>query len=159
MITITDDAATNETTLANGAHEVSLVRLYVLRALYALIGLAEGIQIWPALFRHWPAAINHTTTWDMWHGVGVSFLAALTALALVGVRYPVRMLPLMIFEFIWKLIWTVSIWLPLWLTHSVDADNAEVAFSIILGVVLVPLVLPWRYIWKNYMTASGDRWK
>ena len=69
------------------------------------------------------------------------------------------MLPLMIFEGAWKLIWVLAAWLPLRLEHRVDADTAESAFSIFLGVVLVPIVLPWSFIWKNYVTAPGDRWR
>jgi hypothetical protein len=137
---------------ARPAPELSLLRLYALRAMYLLIGLAQGSQTWPAI-------LHHTKPWDMWHGVGMSFLGALTALSLLGVRYPVRMLPLLIFELAWKLLWVVAIWLPLWLAHRVDADNADVFVSIFLGVVLVPLVLPWGYVWKKYVTAPGDRWK
>ena len=132
--------------------EVSLIRLYLLRALYLLIGLAQGSMTWSAILRH-------TGPWEFWHGVGLSMLGALTALALLGVRYPVRMLPLMIFEFVWKLIWVLAVLLPLWMGHHLDADTAENAFPIFLGVVLVPLVLPWGYVWKNYVTAPGDRWK
>ena len=89
----------------------------------------------------------------------MSFLGALTLLSLLGVRYPVRMIPLLIFEFTWKLIWTLAVWLPLWLGHRVDPDTADNFFSIFLGVILVPLVLPWGYVWKNYVTAPADRWK
>lgn len=137
---------------ARPAPELSLLRLYTLRAMYLLIGVAQGSQTWPAI-------VHHTKPWDMWHGVGMSFLGALTALSLLGVRYPVRMLPLLIFELAWKLLWVVAIWLPLWLGHRVDADNADVFLSIFLGVVLVPIVLPWGYVWKKYVTAPGDRWK
>lgn len=137
---------------ARPAPELSLFRLYLLRATYLLIGLAQGSQTWPAI-------IHHTRPWDMWHGVGMSFLGALTALSLLGVRYPVKMMPLLIFEFAWKLLWVVAIWLPLWLAHRVDADTADVFFSIFLGVILVPLVLPWNYVWKNYVIAPGDRWR
>jgi hypothetical protein len=63
-----------------------------------------------------------------------------------------------LFEFTWKLIWTLAIYLPLYLGHRVDADTADNFFSIFLGVVLVPMLLPWGYIWKNYITAPGNRW-
>jgi len=138
--------------VAQRTADVSLIRLYVLRALYLLIGVAQGLQTWTAL-------LHHHGPWEFWHGVGLSLLGALTALALLGVRYPVRMLPLLIFEFTWKLIWVLAIWLPLWMGHRVDPDTADSAFSIFLGVVLVPLVLPWGYVWKSYVTAPGDRWK
>jgi hypothetical protein len=132
--------------------ELSVFRLYLLRALFLLIALGQGSQTWPAI-------IHHTRPWDLWHGVGMSFLGALTALSLLGVRYPIRMLPLLIFELAWKLLWVLAIWLPLWLAHRVDSDTADSFFSIFIGVVLVPLVLPWGYVWKNYVTAPGDRWK
>jgi hypothetical protein len=138
--------------LAGPARELPLFRLYLLRGMFLLIALGQGSQTWPAI-------IHHTKPWDTWHGVGMSFLGALTLLSLVGVRYPVKMLPLMIFEGVWKLLWVLAVWLPLWLAHDVDADTAENAFSIFLGVVLVPIVLPWKFIWKNYVTAPGDRWR
>jgi hypothetical protein len=137
---------------ARRAPELPLYRLYILRALFLLIALAEGSQIWPAI-------LHHAKPWDFWHGVGMSFLGALTALALLGVRYPVRMLPLMIFELAWKLVWALAVWLPLWRAHSIDADTAENAFSILLGVVVVPFVIPWRYVWHNYAIARADRWR
>lgn len=137
---------------ASPAPEVSVFRLYVMRVLYLLIGLAQGSQTWAAI-------IHRVRPWDYWHGVGMSFLGALTLLALLGLRYPVKMIPLLIFEFVWKLIWTLAVWLPLWLGHRVDADTADSFGPIFLGVVLVPIVLPWGYVCKTYVAAPGDRWR
>jgi hypothetical protein len=71
--------------------ELPLYRLYVLRASYLLLGLAQGSRTWPAI-------LHHAQPWDFWQGVGMSFFGALTLLSLLGVRYPVRMMPLLIFE-------------------------------------------------------------
>jgi hypothetical protein len=68
-------------------------------------------------------------------------------------------MPILFFELAWKLLWLLAVWLPLWLTHRVDADTADNFFSIFLGVVLVPIVLPWGYVWKNYVVAPADRWR
>ena len=130
--------------------DLSLFRLYLLRAMYLLIGVGQGIQTWPAI-------VHHLHPWDFWHGVGMSFLGALTALCFLGLRYPVRMMPLLIFELAWKLLWVLAIWLPQWLAHRVDPDVADGFFPIFLGVILVPLVLPWGYVWKNYVRAPADR--
>jgi len=137
---------------ARPATDLPLWRLYVLRAMYAVIGLLQGSQTWTHIF-------HRVTPWDFWHGVGESFLGALTALCLLGIRYPVRMLPLMIFELAWKSVWTFGVWLPLKLANHVDPDTADNFVSIAAGVVVVPLLLPWGYIWKNFVTAPGDRWK
>jgi hypothetical protein len=53
----------------------------------------------------------------------------------------------------------LAIWLPLALAHNVDPDTADNAFSIFLGVISVPLVLPWGYVWRNYVLAPADRWR
>ncbi len=132
--------------------ELPLYRLYVLRVSYLLIGLWQGSRTWPAI-------LHHARPWDFWHGVGTSFFGALTLLCLLGVRYPVRMMPLLIFEFTWKLIWVLAAWLPPYLGHTLDPDIADSFPGIFLGVVIVPLVLPWGYLWKTYVATPGDRWR
>ena len=132
--------------------ELPLYRLYVLRASYLLIGLAQGSRTWSAI-------LHHTRPWDFWHGVGMSFLGALTLLCLLGVRYPVRMMPLLIFEFTWKLIWVLAAWLPPYLGHTLDPDIADSFSGIFPALVIVPLVLPLGYLWKTYVITPGDRWR
>jgi hypothetical protein len=43
--------------------ELPLYRLYLLRASYLLLGLAQGLRTWPAI-------LHRTLPWDFWHGVG-----------------------------------------------------------------------------------------
>jgi hypothetical protein len=132
--------------------ELPLYRLYVLRASYLLLGLGQGSKTWPAI-------LHHTRPWDFWQGVGMSFFGALTLLCLLGVRYPLRMMPLLVFEFTWKLIWVPAAWLPPYLGHTLDPDVADSFSGIFPGVVIVPLVLPWGYLWKTYVTTPSDRWR
>jgi len=129
---------------------ISTLRLYLLRGVYLLIALAMGAQIWPLILNH-PANLEHM------RGVTRSFLGALTLLCLLGVRYPVKMLPLLIFEFVWKTIWVLSFGLPLWLTHQLTADTRETLVACLWGVVIVPLVLPWRYVIQKYVREPADR--
>ena len=129
--------------------DVSLFRLYLLRAVYALLALAEGsIQL--QLFLH-------HAHWTLNSGIAHSFLLALATLSLVGVRYPLQMLPLLVYELLWKFIWLVGIALPLWLANQVDADTRQAFFQIGPIVVLVPFI-PWRYVFQNYIAKPGDRW-
>ena len=128
---------------------ISLFRLYLLRALYALLAAAEGsIQI-QLFLHHGP--------WTEATGVAHCFLLALAILSIVGVRYPLKMLPLLIYEILWKSIWLVGIALPLWLANQVDADTRKAFFEIGPVIVLVPLI-PWRYVFENYIAKPGDRW-
>jgi hypothetical protein len=131
--------------------ELPLYRLYVLRVAYLVIGLAQGARTWSAIFHHTP--------WSFWQGVAESFFGALTLLCLLGVRYPVRMMPLLIFEFAWKAVWVFAAWLPPWLGHTLDPDVADSFVEIAPALVVVPLVLPLGYVWKRYVLAPADRWR
>ena len=131
--------------------EVSTFRLYLLRTLYLLILVGQGSIQWPLIAHHAHAPA-------FWHGVGSSMLFALALAAALGIRYPLQMLPLLLFEMLWKAIWLIAIALPLWSAHQMDPDTAEAAPSILAGIV-VPVVLPWRYVIANYLRKPGDRWK
>lgn len=128
---------------------VSLFRLYLLRALYALLALAEGSIQLPLFFHH-----GH---WTQATAAAHCFLLALAILAIVGVRYPLQMLPLLFYELTWKFIWLAGIALPLWLADQVDAETRQAFFEIAPVVVLIPFI-PWRYVFRNYVSKPGDRW-
>ena len=83
-------------------NEVSLVRLYALRATYLLIVVGLGIEIWPGI-------IHHEKPWELMQGVVNCVLAAVSLLALLGLRYPLQMLPLLFFEMVWKSIWLIVV--------------------------------------------------
>lgn len=132
--------------------ELPLYRLYGLRASFLLLGVLQGARTWPSI-------LHHAQPWDFWHGAGMSFFGTLTLLSLLGIRYPVRMMPLLVFEFTWKLIWVLAAWLPAYLTHTLTPDIAGSFPGIFPGVLVVAAVLPWPYLWKIYVTTPGDRWR
>ena len=132
--------------------EVSTLRLYVLRGMYLLIAVGLGIGTWPALLFP-PEQLSHVVSQFR------SILCAVSLLALLGIRYPLKMLPLLFFELLWKSIWLLAFGLPLWLNQQLDANTRFVLYACLLGVVLTPLVLPWGYVVSNYLKAPGDRWR
>jgi hypothetical protein len=135
--------------------EISTFRLYLLRAMYVF--MAVGL----AIFKLGPA-ILHPGNLSPQDSVIVSVLGAFALLAVVGLRYPLKMLPLLFFEFVWKAIWVVAFGLPLLLSAQLDPNasfgGTETLTNCLLGVVLVPLVTPWGYVLKQYLKAPGDRW-
>jgi hypothetical protein len=131
--------------------EVSTVRLYLLRAMYLLIAVGLGITIWPGI-------LSPSDNLSHMGSVVRSVLGAVSLLALLGLRYPLKMLPLLFFEFIWKSIWVLAFGLPLWLNNQLDANTGETLFACLMGVVLVPIVVPWGYVFNHYLRASGDPW-
>ena len=149
MIATTHDAATNETQQANVAQEVSLARIYVLRATYLLLVIGIGGMIVPEVVSH--PVISR--------GVIPSLLGAVWVLAFVGLKYPLKMLPLLMFEFAWKSIWMLAYGLPQWYASQLPATFAEDSFNIGVGVILMPLVIPWGYVYRHYVKQSGARWR
>src|SRR5215207_11070507 len=134
--------------------EVSTFRLYLLRAMYVFTVVGLAIEKLPALL--------HPATLSPGDSVILSVLGATALLAVLGIRYPLKMLPLLFFEFVWKAIWVVAFGLPLLLSGGLDPNvsfgGTETLVNCLLGVVLVPLVTPWGYVFKHYLKASGDRW-
>ena len=135
--------------------EASTFRLYLLRAMYVfmVVGLA--------IFKLAPA-ILHPENLSPQDSVVVSLLGGFALLAVVGIRYPLQMLPLLFFEFVWKAMWVLAFGLPLLLSGglepSVSFGGTETLINCLLGILLVPLVVPWGYVLKHYLKARGDRW-
>lgn len=145
------DANTDAVSGGNGAGDgVPLWRLYVLRALYAILAASEGsIQM---------SAFLHHPHWTQASAVAHSFTLALALLSIAGIRYPLQMLPLLVYEILWKMVWLFGVALPLWLANQVDPDTHKAFFEIAPVVILIPL-LPWGYIFSNYLKKPGDRWR
>ena len=129
---------------------MSLWRLYLLRATYLLLVVGLGIEIWPDI-------LHHDKPWELMQGVVSCVLGAVSLLALLGLRYPMRMLPLLMFELVWKSIWLLTVAVPLWSGPGMDAHLWATASACLMGVVF-PIAIPWRHVFANYVMAPGDRW-
>jgi hypothetical protein len=132
--------------------EVSTIRLYVLRAAYLLIAVGLALMVWPRL-------INHTAGWALKHGDTFGLLAGIQVLAMLGIRYPLKMIPLLLFELVWKAIWLVTIAMPLWRAGQIDAGTAESIKACAMGVIVSIVAIPWPYFMAVYVKAPMDRWK
>ena len=130
----------------------STARLYVLRATYLLVAVGLGVQIWPLILRSAAAPPEHM------QGVVRAVLTAVSLLALLGLCYPVRLLPLLLFELTWKAVWVLGIGLPLWRAGRLDAATHETWVACLVGLVVFPLAIPWGYVWRHYVLARGDSW-
>jgi len=129
--------------------ELPLWRLNLLRAMYLVLVVGLGATVVPDIVSH--------RLGD--RGVIASLLGAIWLLAFLGLRYPLQMLPLLLFEFAWKALWMIAYGLPQWMAGQRPPTFADDFFSIALGVILVPLVLPWPYVWRHYFRAPAERWR
>jgi hypothetical protein len=131
--------------------DVSLFRLYTLRVAYLIMAAGLGAFIWPNV-------IDHTNEFAAAHGIQVAMLAGLGLTAALGLRYPLKMLPILLFELTWKAIYLIAFALPLWSAHQINDATAEDIKAVLMAVVFIPLI-PWRYVFAQYFLKHGDRWK
>lgn len=136
---------------STGEPKLPLWRLYTLRLCYLI--MAGGIG---AFF--WPSVIHHTSEFAISSGVRMSLLAGLGLVAALGLRYPVQMIPVLLFELTWKAIYLLFFALPLWQAHQVTAAMAEDIKAVAMVVIFIPLI-PWGYVFRNYLMKRGESWK
>jgi hypothetical protein len=128
-----------------------LYRLYALRLVYVLLVLFLVMTIWTGYF-------HHTRVWPPMEGVARALLAAVAILAAIGIRYPLKMLPVLFFELTWKAIWLITVGFPARSSGPLDADTAETFKACAVGVIVFALVIPWPYVFEHYVKQASDRW-
>jgi hypothetical protein len=133
------------------AADLPLWRLNLLRVGYALMGLGLAVV-------KWPVVIGYDRSTPLFEGVVAVLLTAMSLLAFLGLRYPVRLLPILLFESLWKLIWLTVVALPAVAAGDVDEAMQQVIVNCSV-VVIVVAVIPWRYAWQRYAVAKGDQWR
>ena len=127
-----------------------MTRLHLMRAGYLLMGVGLVLVKWPLL----PDA--HTL--PVYEGVTLCLLTAMSLLAFLGLRYPVKLLPGAAVR--------VGLEAPLALPgrpaqgrrraprRGHDRHRVNCSF-----VIVILAVTPWRYVWRNFARATGDRWR
>jgi hypothetical protein len=125
-------------------------RLNLMRVGYFVMFAGLVITKWPELIAHEP--------WELKHGTVLTMLVAMSALALLGLRYPQKMLPILLFEVAWKALWLGVVALPLWLDGDLTGATREQAAAV-LWVIIVIAVIPWRHAARQFVLARGDRWR
>ena len=133
-------------------HQVSLARLYMMKGAYLIIAVGLGVMIWPGLIDP-PADLEHT------RGVVRALLGAVGLLAVIGIRYPLQMLPLLFFELAWKVIWLLVFGLPRWSADVLDQATSATLFDCTFGVVLCVVAVPWKYAYASFVRRPGDPWR
>ncbi len=128
---------------------VATWRINAMRFLFLLMAvIMGGLFVWPQL-------LFESADWDVMRGLAKSMLAALALMSLLGVRYPLQMLPLMLYEIAWKTIWILLIALRAWLGGKWTADIENLFFDCI-GIIVAYFIVPWRYVWARYFAQPME---
>src|SRR4051794_5875489 len=94
--------------------DVSAIRILLMRAMYVVLFLGLAINVWPSI-------AHHRADLPRMNGVVLAVMGGIGLVSVLGIRHPVRMIPLLLFELTWKSIWLVAFALPRYLDHTLDA--------------------------------------
>ncbi|TMP28500.1 hypothetical protein CWB99_11340 [Pseudoalteromonas rubra] len=123
--------------------------IYFMRLIYILMVFVLGQDVWGHIFTYEGAwEENEAMAWSVW--------AAFSVLAVVGVFRPVQMIPVLLLEIIYKLIWLVLVAYPLWQADRlVGSGLEETTFAFVL-VILPILAMPWHYVFNRYIYTTKE---
>jgi hypothetical protein len=128
------------------AEEVSILRLYLMRGMYLLNFLLVGSGVCAAF-------LHRAEPWGSITGVAFSFWAALSALSLLGIRYPLAMLPLLFIQLLYKTVWLIGVYVPL----RAVGRSSDLTQGFAMAIMLDIIVIPWSYVLVHYVKKPGDR--
>lgn len=131
---------------------MSTLRLNLLRVFYLVLVIGIGLEM-----HVWSKMIYQVYSMQLDSGIVICMLFALSVLSILGLRYPLRMLPVLFWELTWKASWLLSVALPHWLRGQWNEDLGITSFNVGMIVIFVPLV-PWSYVFEQFAKKPGDPW-
>ena len=116
--------------------------ILLLRLVFFLVFVAIGYSSWSMI-------LAHEGAWDHLHGLAYCVLGTYSAMCALGVIHPLKMLPLMLFMIIYKLLWLSIVAYPLWSAGQLSGSPAESMAKSFLAVILFIVAVPWGYVWHK----------
>lgn len=124
--------------------DVSRIRKYVMKALYLLTFVGVGYQAWAAI-------IAPEKPLETIEGIVYSFWVAYATLMALGLRYPLKMIPLLLLQLFYKAVWVLGVYLPM-KNNDLITESAEGFLKICITAMLLDLfIIPWGYVYKTYL--------
>lgn len=123
------------------------IQVYVLKLFFGLMFFMAGKDAWTEL-------ITYQGTWDNEIAIAWCAMAAYTALSGLGIFHTLRMLPIMLFMFLYKGLWLGFVAYPMWKAGTLaGSDTAE--WAAIFMIMIIPFAFtPWSYVFKTYILGK-----
>jgi hypothetical protein len=126
-------------------HEgVRRINIYLLRLVYVLMFFVLGKDTWTQI-------LTHQGPWQPTSAVAWSVWTAFATLAGLGIIRPLKMLPILLLEIFYKVLWLIIVAYPLWSKGTLAGSPAENTTSSFLWVILPIVAVPWGYVFLNYV--------
>jgi hypothetical protein len=120
------------------------LNIYLLRLVYVLMFVVLGKDTWTQILTHkgsWQP--DDAMAWCVW--------TAFATLAGLGILRPLKMLPILLLEVFYKVLWLLIVAYPLWTAGTLAGSAAEGMTAAFLWVILPIIAIPWGYAFVNYV--------
>ncbi len=118
-------------------------RLHLMRGLFFLNFISLALD-------NWSTILFPKEQLDTLNGVAISFWAGFSLLNLIGVRFPLKMLPILILQLLYKSAWLIGVYLPAKINGLLNEALEEFFWICVGGVVLNLIIIPWKYVYREY---------
>lgn len=126
------------------------INIYLLRLIFLLTFLFVGSDSWKYI-------ITYEGSWDNLSAVAFCVWAAYSTLSFLGLLHPLKMLPLILFQILYKSLWLMVVAYPLWSENQLAGSPAEEMTNVFLWVLLPIVAVPWKYVVKNYVLFTKKK--
>jgi hypothetical protein len=120
------------------------IHIYLLRLLYVLMFFVLGRDTWTKI-------LTHRGLWEPYEAVAWCVWTGFATLAGLGILRPLKMLPIVLLEIFYKLLWLGIVAYPLWAKGALWGSPAEAITTPFLWVALPIVAVPWGYAFTNYI--------
>lgn len=123
------------------------IKIYVMKLFFLLMFLFVAKDAWTKL-------ITHSGEWNVEIAVAWCAIAAYTTLSGLGIFHTLKMLPIMLFMFLYKGLWLLFVAYPLWKSGKLIGSEAEGWAQIFILIVIPIIFTPWKYVFKTYVLGK-----
>jgi hypothetical protein len=126
---------------------VRRINIYLLRLVFLLMFFVLGKNTWTHI-------LTHHGLWDPMDAVAWCVWTAFATLAGLGIVRPLKMLPILLLEIFYKVLWLIVVAYPLWSTDTLAGSAAESVTAAFLWVVLPIVAVPWGYAFRSFVYSA-----
>jgi hypothetical protein len=123
---------------------VPRINIYILRLMFILMVIFLGKDSWTHI-------LTFKGSWNPANAMAWCIWASYSLLAILGIIHPLKMLPIVMLEILYKVLWLIIVAYPLWKSNQLIGSPAEGMTNAFLWVLLPIIAMPWRYFFKKYI--------
>jgi len=123
---------------------VAGINMVLLRLVFILMFFVLGRVTWTHI-------LTHQGAWEPDDAVAWCVWTAFATLAGIGIFRPLKMLPILLLEIFYKVLWLCIVAYPLWSEGKLAGSPAESTTASFLWVLLPIVAVPWGYVFVTYL--------